>query len=197
MEEHDLREYLRKFLSSINELSLNEKEILSQKIRLKFFRKGELLFKESEINTDCFFVLKGCLRQYSLIDGNEKTTAFYIEYEAAALFNSIKNQCKSDSNLVCVEDCILIIGNPEEEQNAYKEFPKLAEITRKMMEQDFGKLQSKMAFFISSTAEERYLDIMKNQPQLLQRVPQHQIASYIGVSPESLSRIRKRMNREL
>ena len=75
----------------------------------------------------------------------------------------------------------------------YETFPKLEIITRMMMEQDLGKSQDAMANFITSSPEERYLNLQKTRPDLLQRVPQHQLASFLGVTPESLSRIRNRM----
>lgn len=74
----------------------------------------------------------------------------------------------------------------------YTRFPKLLEITRNIMEQDFGKTQEAFSRFISASPEERYLQLMESRPELFQRVPQHQIASYLGMTAESLSRIRKR-----
>ena len=75
----------------------------------------------------------------------------------------------------------------------YERFPKLATLTRKMMEEDFGKTQDQFSRFMTSSAEERYVYLLENNPQLLQRVPQHQLASYLGITPESLSRIKNRL----
>lgn len=188
-----LRSELLIFLSKLPSLTKEEVETLAENIPVRFFKKGTVLVKEGDICNKCYFVLKGCLRQYLIIDGDDKTTQFYTEEQAAVFFTSFTNQSKSESHLSCVEDSILIVGEPDSETDMYKKFPKLEQITRMMMAQDFGKTQDALSYFIASSPEERYLNLLKTKPDLLQRVPQHQLASYIGVSPESLSRIRKRL----
>jgi CRP-like cAMP-binding protein len=123
------------------------------------------------------------------VDGLEKTIRFFTENQAAVLFRNDP----SDSYLTCLEDCLLIVGEVGQEEEMYQQFPKLEQITRSMIEQDFAGLQEAFARFITSTPEARYLNILETRPDLLHRVPQHQLASYIGVTPESLSRIRKRI----
>ncbi|MBL7837761.1 MAG: Crp/Fnr family transcriptional regulator, partial [Bacteroidetes bacterium] len=75
----------------------------------------------------------------------------------------------------------------------FDKFPALVHITRKMIEADLGKSQVELTKLITSTPEQRYLNLLNDRPQLMQRVPQHIIASYLGITPESLSRIRKRL----
>ena len=75
----------------------------------------------------------------------------------------------------------------------YKRFPKLEAIAGTMMELNSGMAQEELASFITSSPEERYMNLLENRSDLLNRVPQHQIASYLGMKPESLSRIRKRI----
>jgi len=152
------------------------------------------LIKEGEITSKCYFVLKGCVRQYSLIDGQEKTTAFFTEEQSVVSFINFTQRRASEHYLSCVEDCILIIGTLDKEQEMYQQFPKLQSITRALMEQDFGKTQMELANFITSSPEERYLHLLKNRPDLFQRVPLNQIASYLGMQAQSLSRIRKRIS---
>jgi CRP-like cAMP-binding protein len=82
---------------------------------------------------------------------------------------------------------------PEKDKELYSRFPVLAEITRNMIEADFGETQKTLAKYITSSPEERYLNILNERPDLFQRVPQYIIASFLGVTPESLSRIRKRL----
>ncbi|WP_158856760.1 Crp/Fnr family transcriptional regulator [Lunatibacter salilacus] len=191
--ENRLKSELVSFLSKIPELSKNDVDLLAENIPVKFFKKGTILVKEGDVCNKCFFVLKGCLRQYLIINGVDKTTQFYTENQAAVFFTSFTNKIKSESHLSCVEDCILIVGEPGSEEEMNEQIPILGQITRKMMEQDFGKTQDELSYFIASSPEERYLNLIKTKPDLLQRVPQHQLASYIGISPESLSRIRKRL----
>lgn len=184
-----LLDYLSKFKV------FNEKEMAAivEKIPIKTFKKGAVLLKEGEISTQCYFVLEGCVRQYYLMDGEEKTTAFFTERQAVNSFSSYIDQVPSKHYLVCVEDTTLVIGNMEQEQEMYAKYPKLESLSRVLVEQDYGQTQEEFATFITSSPEERYRNLLKKRPELLQRVPQHQIASYLGVTPESLSRIRKRI----
>lgn len=181
------------FLSSFNSLSAEEVNAIAALIPVEAFKKGDILLKEGQYCNTCYFVLKGCVRQYILADGEEKTTAFYTEQQAVAAFSNYIQQSPSKHYWVCAEDCLLIIGYLDKEPDMYKQFPKLAAITRNMMEQDLGKQQEEFAAFITSSPLERYRNLLANRPTLLQRVPQHQLASYLGVTAESLSRIRKRV----
>ncbi|MBC8146372.1 MAG: Crp/Fnr family transcriptional regulator, partial [Bacteroidetes bacterium] len=79
------------------------------------------------------------------------------------------------------------------ENNLYQKFPKLEALARSIMEKEMIKYQEMLMLYITDSPEQRYTKLLKNRPELLQRVPQHQIASYIGIKPESLSRIRKRI----
>ena len=190
-----LKDELLAFLRQFPSLTPDEVQLLSDTIKVQFFKKGTILVHEGTVCNKCHFVLKGCLRQYFILDGVEKTTQFYTEGQAAALFTSLSTQIKTESYLACVEDSILIIGDPNEANEMYEKLPKLTQITRAMMEQGLGKMQDAFSLFVASSPEERYLNVLKNNPNLLQRVPQHQLASYLGVTPESLSRIRKRIQK--
>jgi CRP-like cAMP-binding protein len=188
-----MKKELLKYISKFPMLSEQEVKDIVENLTVGKFKKGDLLLKAGEINSECYFVLKGCLRQYYLIDGEEKTTAFYTEEQGVVSVTSYLEQTPANHYLICMEDSILIIGNMSGGLEMYEKFPKLETITRAIMEQDHAKTQESLAFFITSTPEERYLNLLKTRPTLLQRVPQHQLASYLGITPESLSRIRKRV----
>lgn len=183
---------VRSFIDGFPILSDDEKAMIASKLHVKSQPKGTVLLKEGQVCKDCYFVLKGCIREYYIVEGIEKTTEFYTEYQTA-ISGSISKPAVSRNYLVCEEDTVYLIGNLEKEQSMFAEFPKLEEITRVMMEEDLVKTQQKLADFIISTPEERYKNLLEERSDILQRVPQHQIASYIGISPESLSRMRKRM----
>ncbi len=187
--ENELLRYISQFPA------LTEEEIteIADNIPVQTFKKGTILLKEGDTADICFFVLKGCVRQYHLVDDEEKTTAFFTEEQAVVSFASYSQQLPSKHYWSCVEDSVLVVGSLNYEQEMYQKFPKLAAITRALMEQDFGKTQSALVAFMSSSPEERYRKLLTDRPDLFGRAPQHQIASYLGVTPESLSRIRKRI----
>ena len=96
---------------------------------------------------------------------------------------------------MCVEDCILVVGDVDSEKTMFNKYPQLETMIRKMMEINFGEIQEQFGEFINSSPEERYESILRKCPQLIDRVPQHQLASYLGITPESLSRIKKRIKK--
>ena len=100
---------------------------------------------------------------------------------------------RADHNLVCVEDTTVVFSNEAEAQEMFKRFPRFETISRIVMEEYFTEQRKLLMAYVADSPEQRYLKLMETRPDLLQRAPQYQLASYIGVKPESLSRIRKRM----
>ena len=188
-----MKNELIEFLSEFHMFNETEITELATLMMVKAVKKNSFVVEQGQLSNKCFFILKGCLRQYTVIDGVEKSTAFYTERESVNFFTSYTHKTTSASYLYTLEDSVMIVGTPETDAEIYKRFPILAAITRKIMEEDFGKTQDNFSKFITSSPEERYLDIIKERPELLQRVSQLHIASYLGITPESLSRIRKRV----
>ncbi len=185
---------LKKFITKNAELDTAKLEALMSDLTVENYPKNRVLLNQGEISTNCYTVLKGCVRQYSTLeDGREITIAFFTEDQAIVLFNSYKFQVPSEYSLICVEDSSLLVGSLESEDKLYSKYPELQLVTRNMMEINFGKEQEERARFMSLTPEERYINLTQWRPDLLKRVPQHQLASYLGIKPESLSRIKKRL----
>lgn len=188
-----MKDVLRNFLSKFEELKNNEIIELSNILNVISISKNSTLVEIGQNCNLCYFVLKGCLRQYVNQDGIEKTIAIYTENQAINYYVGKGKSNKSDNNLKTIEDSILLVGNPEIDKDKFDKFPILVEITRNMIEADLLKAQNAFANFIISSPEQRYINLLQNRPDLMQRVPQHVIASYLGMTPESLSRIRKRI----
>lgn len=174
-------------------LNKAEKQAIDECIPIKSFEKGTLLLREGQIAIDSYFNLKGCVRHYYIINGEEKTTAFYTEGESIASLSSYIHKTPANHYLECVEDCTLAVLNYDKERELYVRVKGFESLCRASVEEDFGKQQQLLGGYITKSPEERYLDLLENRPELLHRVPQYHLASYIGVKPESLSRIRKRI----
>ncbi|MCI5081502.1 MAG: Crp/Fnr family transcriptional regulator [Saprospiraceae bacterium] len=176
-------------------LQLNEDEIaaIDRLVPIRQHAAGDILLREGAVARESYFLLSGCIRSYYLVDGIEKTTAFYTESEPVASHKSYMTQTPANHFLACVEDCTVVVMEYHAEQELYRDFPRLESVCRMSMEEEFGKQQEQMANFIMSSAEDRYLELLEKRGDLVHRVPQYQLASYLGIKPESLSRIRKRI----
>jgi CRP-like cAMP-binding protein len=186
-------EALKQFLSQFKSFDQHELNAIIENTQIESFSKGTVILKKGEVCTRCYFVLTGCVRQYQIVNGEEKTTSFFTEGQASVLYSSYLEGSPSEYYLSCVEDCTLIVGTREQEQKLHKQFPKLEHLIHTLMPQDYSKVQDRLASLVNNSPEERYLILMKTQPELMGRVPLNQLASYIGVTPESFSRIRKRI----
>lgn len=183
-------------ISRFLELTTDEADAFAECIPIKTFKKGDLLLSEGQVSRDSYFVIEGCVRKYYIIDGEERTTEFYVEDESIASLQSYKNRTPANHYFECVEDCRLAVLNYDKEQELFKRVPKYEALCRMSMENDFGEQQEALAKFITSSPEERYKNLLETRPDLVQRVPQYHLASYLGVKPESLSRIRKRLTKK-
>lgn len=180
------------FIAKYITLNEDEKNALLSLDLFHSVKKGTILLKEGQHSKESYFVLKGCIRTYYLVDGEEKTTAFYTELNALTP-HCVINNTASEYFISCVEDSILTISNAEMEAEINGKFPKFELMCRKLSEQLLAKQQMDFDEFKTSSPEQRYLNLLEKRPDLVQRVPQHQLASYLGIKPQSLSRLRARI----
>ncbi|MGE4541261.1 MAG: Crp/Fnr family transcriptional regulator [Bacteroidales bacterium] len=178
-----------------NEMSLSPEEIkvVDTLIPIKEFKKGQLLLIEGSIARECYFNIKGCVRSYQIINGEERTTQFFVEGDPIASLLSYLNKTPANHYFECIEDSTLAVLSFENEQKLYKQHPKFEALCRNSIEQEFGKQQDILQNYLTKNPEERYLMLQETRPELLRRVPQYHLATFLGVQPESLSRIRKRI----
>lgn len=187
---------LLKHFTGFMPLSKEEVEAIDETMNLQEYGKGTILLKEAQISSNTYFVLEGIVRQYYLIDGIEKTSDFYSDEEWVVSLSHINPNNPSPYYLECCTDCALLVGNSQKGEGLYKKFPNLETVSRKLMERVFIDQQEKIEAFTINSPTLRYQNLLKSRPDLFQRIPQYQIASYIGVTPESLSRIRKRIAKQ-
>lgn len=188
-----MQEILLNFLKEHIELNEAEKENIIQMNLFKSVNKGEILLKEGEYSDKSYFILKGCLRTYYILDGEEKTTAFYTELEGITP-HTLLSKKPSEYFIASLEDGIIIESTPEMEKIGFEKFPKFETLCRILSEKLYLKQQMDFDEFKTSSPEKRYLNLIKQRPDLIQRVPQNQIASFLGITPQSLSRMRARLS---
>jgi len=187
-----MEQVLFDFIERYMELTPDEKQLIPELSIIQSFKKGTILLKEGKVSHDSYFVLEGCLRTFCLKNNEEKTTEFYTEMEVLSAASSFDGS-PSLYSISCVEDTVVCISNPAIEQAAFERFPRFEMMCRVLSEQLVAKARLELDKFKTSSAEERYLALIESRPDLFQRVPQHQLASYLGITPESLSRLRGRL----
>lgn len=180
------------FISKYISLTDDEKNALLSLNIFHSVKKGTVLLKEGQYSKESYFVLNGCIRTYYIIDGEEKTTAFFTEMDALTP-HCVVNKTPSDYFISCVEDSILTISNSDMEAEVNSKFPKFELMCRKLSEELLAKQRIDFDEFKTSSPEQRYQNLLQKRPDLIQRVPQHQLASYLGIKPQSLSRLRARI----
>lgn len=189
-----MQDLLFDFISKYITLTEEEKNVLLSVDLFHTVKKGTILLKEGQKSNDSYFVLKGCIRKYYIIDGEEKTTAFFTEMDAFTP-HCVLNKAASEYFISCVEDSIITISNSDMEAEVNAKFPKFEIMCKLLAEELLAKQHFNFDEFKTSSPEQRYLSLIQNRPDLIQRVPQHQLASFLGIKPQSLSRLRARINK--
>lgn len=187
-----MQDILFDFISKYITLTEDEKNAILSLDIFRSNKKGTILLKEGQKSQDNYFVLKGCIRKYYIIDGEEKTTAFFSELEGFTP-DCVKNKAPSEYYMSCVEDTIQIVANPDMEVELFTKFPKFELMCRVLSEELLARQHINFDEFRTSSPEQRYLNLMHKRPDLIERVPQHQLASFLGIKPQSLSRLRARI----
>lgn len=187
-----MQDILFDFISKYISLTEDEKNAVDSLDLFRLVKKGTTLVKEGQKSQESYFVLKGCIRVFYVKAGEEKTTAFYTEMDALTP-HCVRNKIPSDYFISCVEDSVLLVSNSDMEAEVNGKFPKFEIMCRMLSEELLAKQRIDFDEFQTSSPEERYLNLLERRPDLVQRVPQHQLASYLGIKPQSLSRLRARI----
>ena len=177
-------------------LPLDEKEIAFVKdvFKERRVKKRQFILQEGEICKHNTYVLEGCFRMY-LVDpnGKEHNLQFAVENWWIGDLGSFHSNTPSKLNVEAIENSIIRQANKEDQLKLFTDYPKFNQIFRVLAENAMIGLQRRVLQNISSTAEERYIDFLERHPNLFNRISNVQIASYLGVTPEFLSTIRKKI----
>ncbi len=167
---------------------------LEQRLTIQYLKKGEFLTRQGEISRTVSFINKGLVRIFYVADGKDVCTGFIPENEYISCYASFLTQTPTAENIDALEECEMINLSYDDIQFLYLNYPVFEIFGRKMAEMLFIHVSTQITRLLALSPEERYLSILKNEPFVIQRVPQYMIASFIGITPEHLSRIRKKMS---
>ena len=159
----------------------------------KRLRKHELLLREGDVCRTITFVLSGCLRSFYNVKGVENTSQFFCEDDWYTDYQSFLTGRPTRENAQALEACDIVQFSRDNLEQLYQRHPVFERLSRILAEEAFVCLDIHNTMLTNQTPEERYRQLAHDRPELLQRVPQYHIASFLGITPETLSRIRKRM----
>lgn len=194
MEEHkQLRGFVEKMLEEVNE---DTWQSFAEKLQVRRVAKGQLVLKPGLVCRHVSFVNKGLLRSYYLVDGKEIVTAFFPENCYFSDYESFLSRKPAVMYSEALEDSEIVDICYEDLQALYDSNRQVERVGRMVAEDLFVHLSNKISSFLLDTPEQRYLRFMEEWAHVAQRVPQYMIASYLGFTPEALSRIRARISRK-
>jgi len=183
---------LKKFITQYVDLSDAELEDITDKFKYKAIKKNNYLFRQGDICKDLVFVQKGCLRLFYLKDGIEISVWFAFEQSSAIEIYSFISENPSNYFLQAIEDSEVLYLSKTDLNKLYQNQPRTQEMMRNFWEDVILNLISRFTALQKDSAEKRYLDLL-DKPAYLETIPQKYLASFIGVTPTSLSRIRKQI----
>ncbi|MES2828348.1 MAG: Crp/Fnr family transcriptional regulator [Bacteroidota bacterium] len=177
-----------------NKVALTDEQfgLISGRLRIKNFDKNEMILMKGEVSAHGYFVLSGLIRSYSI---DSKGKAHIIQFAPEQWWLSERNGMlfneASDFFIDAIEITKAVIVPKDFMHDAAVHVPCMHDLNHNMLNNSIRFMQMRINMLLSATAEERYLDFIKLYPNLTLRVPQWMIASYLGITPESLSRVRK------
>jgi CRP-like cAMP-binding protein len=176
------------------ELTEEEKQLCKSFFTPKKLRKRQYILQEGDVCKYISFVEKGMLRSYTIDEkGNEHIVQFAFEGWWISDHFSFLTGEPAIYNIDALEDCELLLLSKQAEEQLLQKFPKFERYFRILLQNSVIATQRRLIGSLSQTAEERYTDLITSCPTIPQRVPQHMMASFLGITPETLSRIRKQM----
>lgn len=185
---------LRTHIEKRIDLTDEEFEIISKFFIPKKIRKNQFLLNEGEICRHIGFVNFGCLREYTIDNkGTEHIIQFAIEDWWVSDLNSFLSGLPAKYNIDALQDSEVLLLEKSARDELLDKCPKMEKFFRLLLEANHIATHRRVIGALSTSAEERYLKFIKTYPKLFEQIPQNQIASYLGITPQSLSRIRKEL----
>ena len=189
----DPKASLEKIIQNYIDCSPKEHLTIRSYFKTKTLKRREILHDSNVVCNNYYFIESGIIRYYQIKDGEEITGGFFSEGSGYTDLDSFLSNSFSKQTAQAIEYSTLLFISKLDLEKLYQEVPKFERIARILAEEAFLDLRNKIDSFILQDAKERYLSILTNRPELIRRIPQHYVASYLGIKPQSLSRIRKNL----
>lgn len=186
---------LKKILIDLIQLTEDEWDIFKKKLDRQEYNAKSNIIREGRIADCIYFIEKGLLRTYFLQDGKEISTYFACDDQFITSYSSFISQTPSLEYLETIENSIVYSISFATMMELYKIASKFEKLGRLLAEKNYLCVIERTRKMQTLTAKQKYLDFIDSyNKKIVQRVPQHQIASYLGIAPESLSRVRKELS---
>ena len=185
---------LRNAIGRFIKLDDGDWELLLPHLEERVIAKHEIFAKEGKVASDIGFILVGNMRHYYTRDGEEKTTYFYFENHFVSAYISCITNTPSELTIEAMTDCSLLVFRYEDMKKLYGVSHKWERFGRLLAEYLAIGLEQRMTSLLMLSPEERYIQLLEsNKQKIIERMPQHYVSSYLGITPVSLSRIRARL----
>jgi CRP-like cAMP-binding protein len=186
-----MHENLINFLQSTGLVSPSAAIEIASRFEQRSFSKNEFVLQEGKVCDDYIFLVSGFMRAWATdTEGDEVTTNFYSASQVVFEVNSFFNRIRSKENIQALTPCECLRINYEELNDLFHSMPEFRDFGRSILVRGFTALKARMLSMITETAEERYAHLLAAKPEIFQHAPLKTIASYLGVTDSSLSRIR-------
>ncbi len=186
---------LQKILEGLINLNELEWSILKDKFKPCEFKQKSFIIKKGRTATNLYYIESGLLRTYYIQDGKEISTYFACDGQFITIYSSFISQNPSLEYLETIEKSIVYSISFIDLTKVYSQSPKFEKLGRILAEKNYLCILDRTLVMQTKTAKEKYIDFIENyDSKIVQRVPQHQIASFLGMAPESLSRVRKEIS---
>lgn len=191
------REKLVQFLRNSNLVSLESAEKIAEEFVPKRIERNEFFLAEGKVSDEYLFLNSGFIRAFAHdVEGAEVTTGFYAENNVVFEVSSFFNRTRSKENMQALTACEGWRITYEQLNTLFHALPEFREFGRSILVKGFARLKNRMLSMITETAETRYSQLLNSNPEIFQYAPLKHIASYLGITDSSLSRIRKEYSRK-
>lgn len=172
--------------------SKKEIELIESVFHKATYKKGTVLLKAGDIVNNQYYIYDGCLRSYHIdTHGKEHTVQFGVNDWWISDYTAFFSSSKSIMNIEVLSDAILYRLSKKDKEYLYAEIPQIESFFRRKLERAFAAFQKRILSNLSQTATEQYMNFIQKYPNIERSVKNYHIASYLGITTESLSRIRK------